>query len=239
MTQVTRPPLASAADEFDRYSGSYRDAVNDAIGLERWTVDDLASAKAALIRKVAEAHFGATAGLDALDVGCGIGLLDGLLAPSFARLTGVDVSADSIDVARANNPSVGYEAFDGAALPYADASHDFVFTVCVLHHVSPGDWQHFIDELHRVLRPGGMVLVYEHNPYNPATRLIVNRCPFDRDAVLLSARRSRDLLRAAGFGAVASRYVFAVPGNARLLRRIDGAFARLPVGAQYYTTGVR
>ena len=43
----------------------------------------------------------------------------------------------------------------------------------------------FVADMVRVTRPGGLVCVIEHNPLNPLTRLAVNRCPFDADAVLL------------------------------------------------------
>ena len=54
-------------------------------------------------------------------------------------------------------------------------------------------------EAARVLRPGGVFAIIEHNPLNPATRLIVRRLPMDRNAILLGARETRRLLRAAGF----------------------------------------
>ena len=38
------------------------------------------------------------------------------------------------------------------------------------------------------LRPGGVFALWENNPWNPGTRLVMRRIPFDRNAVLLSAR---------------------------------------------------
>ena len=50
----------------------------------------------------------------------------------------------------------------------------------------------------RVLRPGGIAAIFEHNPLNPLTRRVVSNCVFDEDAVLLRRRRARGLLRQAG-----------------------------------------
>ena len=54
--------------------------------------------------------------------------------------------------------------------------------------------------MRRVVRPGGLVCVIEHNPLNPLTRsLAVSRCEFDSDAVLLGASTTRKLMAAGGF----------------------------------------
>jgi hypothetical protein len=50
----------------------------------------------------------------------------------------------------------------------------------------------------RVTRPGGLICIIEHNALNLLTRLAVNRCPFDADAVLLRSGQSQELLRGAG-----------------------------------------
>ena len=63
--------------------------------------------------------------------------------------------------------------------------------VCVYHHVEPGDRAPLTAEIRRVLKPGGMLAIIEHNPLNPVTRAVVKRIPLDRDAQLLSAREAR------------------------------------------------
>jgi hypothetical protein len=64
---------------------------------------------------------------------------------------------------------------------------------CVLHHVPPTQWVGFLCEMRRVVRPDGLVCLIEHDPLNPLTKLVVARCEFDRDAVLLRAGRARAL----------------------------------------------
>ena len=62
-----------------------------------------------------------------------------------------------------------------------------------------------------MLRPGGLVAIYEHNPLNPVTMRVVNTCPFDEHAVLLRKRETRDLVAAEGFTAIEARTMMTVP----------------------------
>lgn len=93
----------------------------------------------------------AQAGERILDLGCGDGQLSARLAAGGARVTGVDASAEMTAAARAR----GITAEHGAAerLPFADASFDAVFSNAVLHWVR--DQDAMMDEVRRVLRPGG------------------------------------------------------------------------------------
>jgi hypothetical protein len=89
----------------------------------------------------------------------------------------------------------------------------------------------------RVIRPGGVVCIIEHNPLNPLTQLSVRRCEFDRDAVLLPAWRTAGLMARAGLRAVESRYFLLLPSAATPMRAIERRLARLPLGAQYIACG--
>ncbi len=80
------------------------------------------------------------------------------------------MSAACIQTARERNASVDYSVYDGQRLPYDDASFDFAYTICVMHHVPPAQWPAFAAEMRRVVKPGGMAAVFEHIPYNPLTR---------------------------------------------------------------------
>ena len=107
------------------------------------------------------------------------------------------------------------------------------------HHVPPPDRARFSSELARVVRPGGIVVVFEHNPFNPLTRLAVARCDFDEDAVLLSPRRTVELLEGAGLRSVEQRYVILFPSDRRRLRALERAARRLPLAAQFYVAARR
>src|SRR5262249_44564113 len=82
-------------------------------------------------------------------------------------------------------------------------------------------------------RPGGRVAVFENNPWNPGTRMVMRRIPFDRDASPLPAIRLRRLLRAAGFEVELTRHAFVFPNVLRRLRPLERWLAPAPIGAQY------
>ncbi len=84
-------------------------------------------------------------------------------------------------------------------LPFEDAQFGFATAVCVYHHVDPGQRRALTGEAFRVLGPGGVFCLIEHNPWNPVTRFIVHQTPLDEGVHLLSVWESRRLLRAAGF----------------------------------------
>ena len=169
-----------------------------------------------------------------LDVGCGVGKIHAHLRGKAAAIAGVDVSGASLEVARESYPEIDYKTYDGSRLPYPDNSFDLSMAICVFHHVPPGEWAELSREMMRVVRPGGLTLVIEHNPYNPVTRRIVNSCPLDRDAVLISPAKIRKFFCAAGGSDVLTRTILSVPPKTAWLKWIDSALGCMPFGAQYY-----
>ena len=186
---------------FDAHHSSYSQEVADSIRFSGLKHDFFLKAKADLIRKlVIERGLRADGSkVSAVDIGCGIGSLHKHLGGAFDTLTGCDVSSHSIDRARRDNPHNAYNVCTSSQLPFADGALDLALAVCVVHHVPFDSWLEFLQEMHRVVRPGGVACIIEHNPLNPLTRLAVFRCPFDADAVLLSAKTAKGLFRSAGF----------------------------------------
>jgi ubiquinone/menaquinone biosynthesis C-methylase UbiE len=231
------PQQRAIAEEFDRYDESYDDAVNRAISFSGQKVESFSRAKADDLLRTIAAHFDSPRRLSLLDVGCGIGNYHPLLAPFVGSVSGVDVSGACIAKAKVRNPSVSYTAYNGDHLPYPDQQFDVTFCTCVLHHVPPDRWPQFVSEMRRVTRAGGLVVVYEHNPKNPLTRKVVRDCAFDRDAVLLTMAQTRQLLDGAGCTNVATRSILTLPPIGAFVERLDGLFAKLPLGSQYRATG--
>lgn len=227
----------AVAQEFDAHAQSYGDTVNGAIGVPGLTVDLFTRLKAEHLCAFLKQELADIRQAKVLDLGCGVGTYHKLVAPEVGALHGVDVSEKSIELAKQAHPAVTYQIYDGMTLPYAEGSMDAIFTICVMHHVPVHLWTGFVAECHRVLRPGGIFLVYEHNPINPATRLVVSRCEFDRDAVLLWPARVRRLMTGAKFKVLNSRSLFTLPPVNRAMQHADRAFARLPFGAQYWVAG--
>jgi ubiquinone/menaquinone biosynthesis C-methylase UbiE len=176
-----------------------------------------------------------------LDVGCGHADVHQFLrdCPLRLELTGVDVARNVIDSNRGRYPDNRYDSYAGRTLPYEDASFDAAFAICVMHHVPPAQWVEFLKEMRRVVRPGGRVIVIEHNPLNPVTQHIVRTCPIDANAVLLGSRTLTRLLRDCGFSSISRRFVMFAPFDGAIWRTIDLHLGWLPFGAQYYASATR
>lgn len=223
--------------DFDRHARSYRDEVEHAIGFARQDLGFFTAAKAAEILRLVERRIGDPSALTALDVGCGSGETDRELVGSFARLYGVDTSPEMIEAAAAANPTVQYQFYDGTTLPFDDETFELAFAVSVLHHVPPPSWSGLVRELRRVTKPHGLVVVIEHNPYNPMTRLAVFRCAFDHDATLLRLAEVEQLFDQNELDISDSRYIMFFPWRGRRLRSLESRLWRFPLGAQYVVGG--
>jgi hypothetical protein len=84
-----------------------------------------------------------------------------------------------------------------------------------------------------MLRPGGFFALWENNPWNPGTRWIMRRIPFDRDAIPLPPPEARRLVSSAGFAVLGTRYCFYFPRALRALRPLERLGHGVPLGAQY------
>lgn len=137
---------------------------------------------------------------DVLEAGCGIAT-DGIrFARAGARYTGVDFSPAAIDLARRRFELEGRDAQLLSAtvteLPFADESFDLVYSNGVIHHLP--ETQRVVDEIRRVLRPGGkaIVMVYHRDSLNYLlTIMVVKRL---LAALLLVPGGDRAVARATG-----------------------------------------
>ena len=220
--------------EFDRFRDSYTDELEKAVAFSGQEGRFFMKVKAEALLDLVSRRLGEPKRLRALDIGCGVGLADMFLATSFGELHGVDVSAGMVEAARRVNPTVDYHLGDGRTLPFEDAAFDVAFAICVVHHVRPEERERFVGELGRVVRPGGLGVVFEHNPANPLTRLVVARCAFDEDVVLLRPREVTRLLATARLTPRERRYILFAPIDHGIVRRAERALAGVPLGAQYY-----
>ena len=147
------------------------------------------------------------AGPQVLDVGCGSGWLLKALCEhgiNATRLTGVDALQDRVERARDAVPSATILHADAARMPLAAASFDLVFLVTVLSSMARGAPRAAVlRECARVVRPGGLILIYDlrmPNPFNRATSTV----------------RLRDVQRA-GLDVVSTRTLTVAPPIARRL----------------------
>jgi SAM-dependent methyltransferase len=177
-----------------------------------------------------------------LDFGSGIGNSTPFLRRYFpaAQLAGADVSQRSLDVAESRFPGMATGLrIEGQSIPAKDDTFSITFSACVFHHIPHGEHVHWLRELRRVTRPGGMLAIFEHNPLNPLTVRAVNTCPFDENARLV---RANDLLRRyldCGWKYPRVRYHLFFPHALSGLRVLEPYLTGIPFGGQYSLTAVK
>ena len=105
-------------------------------------------------------------GMTILELGCGAGYFTKEFARSGAEIVAIDVSAELLEIAKANCPAsnVRYEIQDACALTYSDAAFDSVVGSSILHHLEIGT---ALREICRVLKAGGTIYFTEPNMLNP------------------------------------------------------------------------
>jgi len=170
-----------------------------------------------------------------LDFGGGVGNSTSFLQREFpgSLLLNVDVSQRSLAIARSRSDHASQIAFDGERLPFADDSIDLALCACVFHHIPGNEHTAKLAEIRRTLKPGGLLVVYEHNPLNPLTVRAVDTCPFDADAELIRAGEMRRRFIRAGLPSARIEYRLFFPAFARALRPLERYLDWLPLGAQY------
>jgi SAM-dependent methyltransferase len=182
-----------------------------------------------------------------LDYGCGNGRLFKLLVESdplrpliekgSLRLFGFDTSVESL---RAAKTIVGDERVCflncWEDLPQ-DARFDLVVSFNVFHHIVPAERSATARTLRSWMKPGAKFVIWEHNPFNPLTRLLVKLCPFDEDARLLSLNMTKRLFGANSYRYIRHEYVNIFPPKLQQLALIKAAekmLRKAPIGAQYW-----
>lgn len=221
----------SPTPEFDSYASAYDEDLDAGLRLTggnkqhyaeeraRWLRDRLAALGRLPVRRV-------------LDFGCG----DGDAAPTLrdvlgaSEVVGVDVSSAMLARARARHPWATWASV--ADLPSLGL-FDAAYCNGVFHHIPRAARLDSARQLRAALEPGGVWGLWENNPWNPGTRLVMSRVAFDKDADLLSPPATRRLLREAGFRTLRTDHLFVLPSSAAMVRRLERLVSRLPIGGQY------
>lgn len=221
-----------AKPHFDEYATDYDSALAQGISVSGESKDYFAQGRvewlASRLNEIGRRP------ASVLDFGCGTGTnvpfllhLDGITS-----LLGVDLSTSSLEVARRTTPDVRAN-FSELDRFRPEGNHDLVFTNGVFHHIPPPERDDAINYIYRALRPGGLFAFWENNPWNPGTRYVMSRIPFDRDAITLSAFEAQRLARKGGFRVLRTDFLFIFPRALGWLRKLEPHLSMLPFGAQY------
>jgi ubiquinone/menaquinone biosynthesis C-methylase UbiE len=166
--ELLRKNGTSDAQHFDAIAEQYHSLIPD------YVRDRLLLRKTRRIQHVLRQH---GLGHDArgLDVGCGQAPYAAALAREGLQITGLDRSPGQLHRARGHLAGASFDVHVAAGsatdLPFADGSFDFAYAINMLHHVQGQDRRRKVmQEIARVVRPGGLVFLHEMNTQNPLFR---------------------------------------------------------------------
>jgi ubiquinone/menaquinone biosynthesis C-methylase UbiE len=240
---VSDPGEAPRA-QFDQFANNYREMIDGDrfTKLSGGSFDYFIELRIGLALSRVGAKRGAWRAPRILDFGCGIGVAAGRLAAHIpeAEVVGIDPSAESIHTAELQGaPRTTFVVSTETRLPFPDASFDLIYSNGTFHHIPHADHGAILSELHRVLRPGGDLFIFENNPFNPVTVAAMHFSPLDVDAKMVLPPMLRRRVAGAGFRAHRPSYYIFFPAGFQSLRPLEPHLSWLPLGGQYFVHGER
>ena len=227
--------------EFDEFSDDYRQIHNKNIKVSGADSEYFSEYKVAEVLVCEHGNSGKS--MNILDFGCGDGTSLKFFQKYFkkAKLTGIDVSEKSIAEANKQFENVNFMIGDIRKQSVQNNTFDIIFCSTVFHHIDATDHKKILLKLLSILKPGGRLYIFEHNPYNPLTQKIVKDCIFDRCAHLIKANDLKRLLLECGFLKNRISYTIFFPrkGLFKKMLALEKYLRYIPLGGQYYTRSVK
>ncbi len=222
----------SSAPQFDQHADTYDAELNQGLSVSGEDKEYFAKGRVQWLQRCLEPLHEKPR--SAIDYGCGLGDTAIILREAFGLtwVLGLDVSIRSLELARlkyAPNQST-FLTFD-EYVPKAQV--DLVYCNGVFHHIPVPTRTSAANYIFQSLRPGGLFALWENNPWNPGTRYVMSRIPFDHDAVTIPPPQATKLLQNAGFEVLGVSYLFLFPRFLKSMRFLEPYVSRVPVGAQY------
>lgn len=230
---------AKGNSDFDQFAENYDRDLSKGLSLTGESREFFARARAELLAKrLDELKFSA---VKIMDFGCGDGSSTPILLglPGAKCVVGVDRSAESIRKAVNTHAGEGisFETDDDYMRKKQKGEFNLVFSNGVFHHIPPENRAGAVAKVFDALIPGGLFALWENNPWNPGTKWVMSRIPFDKEAKTLSAAESERLLQAEGFEIISTAFHFYFPRFLSFLRFLERPLSKLPLGAQYMVLG--
>jgi SAM-dependent methyltransferase len=220
-------------NDFDPYGSNYDRILADSLGMGR-NVDRFAAYKVEAI----EYRMRGLPVRRVLDFGCGVGRSLPFLAATFpqAELWGFDPSSDCVLTARRRAPGA-VVTDDWKEIPLGH--FDCIMAANVFHHIGADARISALRRCASTLANKGSLFIFEHNPLNPLTWRVFERCPFDRGAKMIRREEMERVGALAGLRVQHAAYTLFLPFSGRITAALHRKLAWLPLGAQYYVQFVR
>lgn len=225
MTDPREPQL------FDEYADEYDRDLVKGISISGEGKEFFARERIRWLRRCLGAS---TDGFRIMDYGCGIGsstpyFFDYLKA---REVVGLDISPRSVCIARERQGGDA-TSFNCVSEFVPDASFDMVFSNGVFHHIAVSERDAAVRFLVNCLKLGGVFVLWENNPWNLGTHIVMHRIPFDADARKISPNQAVRLIARNSCIVESVTFAFIFPNILRNFRWIEPSLSKWPLGAQY------
>jgi len=213
---------------------TYDAELNQGISLSGEDKDFFAMGRLEILAKCLQSR-GSPAPSAILDYGCGAGDTTVRLAHLWtqSRVVGVDTSESLLSVARTRtNGQSRCEFYAPVSVPKG-LRFDLVYCNGVFHHIPPAERDAALNWIQTRMAPAAWFALWENNSWNPGTRWVMRRIPFDRGAIPLSPLQAIRMLKRNGFAVQSCDFAFVFPKCLKGLRPLEPWLRKWPIGAQY------
>lgn len=183
--------------------------------------------------QISKSYFG-DGKINILEFGVGVGVNIPNIASFFpnASIFGCDPSQISTTVALRNNPTL--TIVDNVEDMAYREKFDAIFIANVFHHIPQKERVKAVTQVYNLLAKDGIVIIFEHNPFNPLTQYIVKTTPCDKNAQLLYKKELVSLFFTKPFTLIESKYTLFFPPMFPNINRLNNYLGWLPFGGQYF-----
>jgi len=176
-------------------------------------------------------------GFVAVDIGTGLGLFEHFFNKENIKIFALDLSFNMLKIGQLINPlklKGLYFQGDALSIPLHENFSDIVFASCVFHHLLEDEIRIVLKEMTRICKQNGLIIVFEHNPYNIITKFVVKTTKLDRNANLLKPEEIIKMMGVSKLNLIEVKY-FLYGNNkvdAWVEKRIPFA-SKFPLGGQF------
>lgn len=224
--------MTTGSQEFDQYARDYKSLLDRSIKMSGDGAEYFCEYKARYLARIVGQRFSGKV----LDFGCGIGLLSARLKKHLpaATIHGYDPSPESI---RLIPPDLSVQGRFSDSTKDLDGDYQLAVLSNVMHHIAQAQREQTIVDIAAHLAPGGKLILFEHNPWNPLTRWVVRHCPFDDGVVLLPPGEVSAYFARTGLAVRRRDFIVFFPKTLSAFRFLEPWISWLPAGAQYAVVG--
>lgn len=211
---------------FDQYSNDYKHYINDSIDKFDKNLSYYHESKIEITKNRAIYN-----PKNILDFGCGVGTMIPHMKKKFkkSKIYAFDESKDSLKFLKKRYPFVScLKKING------NIKFDLIFLSGVIHHIDRSMRKRILKNIYSSLKSTGKLIIFEHNPYNPLTNIVVKNCEFDRDAQLIKKKELINICENVSFKVDDSAYVYFFPSSMKKFKVFEKYLEWFFLGAQYF-----